>query len=106
MERAIGVPQRIGAERLLAFRGLMHLPVEPDITPVAVGEERRSELRIIERARHDDALRLGAPRHAHPPQRPGPCAPPSLTPAVALPGRNLLHPTFARPLTLPPPTPT
>src|SRR3546814_14004934 len=41
MERAIGVPQRIGAERLLAFRGLMHLPVEPDITPVAVGEERR-----------------------------------------------------------------
>src|SRR3546814_11412600 len=55
----ICVPQRIGAERLLAFRGLMHLPVEPDITPVAVGEERRSELRMIERARHDDALRLG-----------------------------------------------
>src|SRR3546814_20315475 len=71
MERAIGVPQRIGAERLLAFRGLMHLPVEPDITTVAVGEERRSELRMIERDRHDDALRLGAARHADAPEQLG-----------------------------------
>src|SRR3546814_5311418 len=94
----ICVPQRIGAERLLAFRGLMHLPVEPDITPVAVGEERRSELRMIERARHDDALRLGAARHADAAERLGPCATRSLDRAVEIPGGNLLRQRVARAL--------
>jgi hypothetical protein len=61
VQRPIGVPQRIGAECLLALFGAMHLAVEPDIAAVAVGEERRRELRVIERARHDRALRLVPP---------------------------------------------
>src|SRR3546814_17681612 len=52
----------------------MHLPVEPDIAAVAVGEERRRELRMIERARHDDALRLGAAGDADAAERLGPGA--------------------------------
>src|SRR3546814_17873431 len=53
---------------------------------------------MIERARHDDALRLGAARHADAAERLGPCATRSLDRAVEIPGGNLLRQRVARAL--------
>ncbi len=60
MQRAIGVPERIGAERLLALFELMDLLVEADISAVPVAEQRRHKQRMVEGTRHDRSLRVRA----------------------------------------------
>src|SRR3546814_6411235 len=77
---------------------MMHRAVEPDIAAVAVGEERRRELRMIERAREDYALVLGAARDAESIERLRPAAARRLDRAVEIPRRNFLRQRIARAL--------
>ena len=65
MQRAIRVPQRPAAIGRAAGGHGVDLPVEPGIAPVDIGEERRRELRMIQRGRQDRALVGAATGDAH-----------------------------------------